>query len=173
MWNVPGPGIELVSPALAGGFLSTVPPGKSRDYFWQNGFEVLGKNFIEEMYIWIRVGEHDLPFLRSRESWEFPGSPVVRTPALSLPRAWVQSFSRELRSCKPRGAVKKKKKTRSRESWHGISGGTNVSGLYVTGTHMTIWWNVFVGDRWKRILGSYFEKDRNMLRNLTFISPSE
>ena len=29
MWNLPGPGIELVSPALAGRFLLTVPPGKS------------------------------------------------------------------------------------------------------------------------------------------------
>ena len=29
MWSLPGPGIELVSLALAGGFLSTVPPGKS------------------------------------------------------------------------------------------------------------------------------------------------
>ena len=119
---------------------------------------------------WVRVGEHDLPFLRSRESWEFPGSPVVRTPALSLPRAWVQSLSRELRSCKPHGPVKKKK-TRSRESWNGISGGTNISSLYVTRTQ-TIWWNVFVGDRWERMLGSYFEKDRSMLRNLIFISPS-
>ena len=29
MWDLPGSGIEPVSPALAGGFLSTVPPGKS------------------------------------------------------------------------------------------------------------------------------------------------
>ena len=29
MWSVPGPGIEPVSPALAGRFLSTVPPEKS------------------------------------------------------------------------------------------------------------------------------------------------
>ena len=29
MWDLPGPGIESVSPALAGGFLTTVPPGKS------------------------------------------------------------------------------------------------------------------------------------------------
>ena len=29
MWDPPGPGIELVSPALAGGFLTTGPPGKS------------------------------------------------------------------------------------------------------------------------------------------------
>ena len=28
MWNLPGPGIEPVSPALAGGFLSAVPPGE-------------------------------------------------------------------------------------------------------------------------------------------------
>ena len=27
-WDVPGPGIEPVSPALAGGFLSPMPPGK-------------------------------------------------------------------------------------------------------------------------------------------------
>ena len=28
MWNLPGPGLEPVSPALAGGFLTTAPPGK-------------------------------------------------------------------------------------------------------------------------------------------------
>ena len=28
-WDLPGPGIEPVSPALAGGFLTTAPPGKS------------------------------------------------------------------------------------------------------------------------------------------------
>ena len=28
MWNLPGAGIEPVSPALAGGFLTTEPPGK-------------------------------------------------------------------------------------------------------------------------------------------------
>ena len=32
MWDPPGPGIEPVSPALAGGFLTTVPPGKSRGF---------------------------------------------------------------------------------------------------------------------------------------------
>ena len=30
MWDLPGPGLEPVSPALAGRFLATVPPGKSR-----------------------------------------------------------------------------------------------------------------------------------------------
>ena len=31
MWDLPGPGIEPVSPALAGRFLTTGPPGKSPD----------------------------------------------------------------------------------------------------------------------------------------------
>ena len=30
MWDLPGPGLEPVSPALAGRFLTTVPPGKSQ-----------------------------------------------------------------------------------------------------------------------------------------------
>ena len=30
MWDLPGPGIEPMSPALAGGFLTTGPPGKSQ-----------------------------------------------------------------------------------------------------------------------------------------------
>ena len=28
MWDLPGPGLEPASPALAGGFLTTAPPGK-------------------------------------------------------------------------------------------------------------------------------------------------
>ena len=31
MWDLPGPGLKPVSPALAGGFLTTAPPGKSQD----------------------------------------------------------------------------------------------------------------------------------------------
>ena len=33
MWNLPGPGLEPVSPALAGGFLTTAPPGKPHSTF--------------------------------------------------------------------------------------------------------------------------------------------
>ena len=32
MWNPPGPGVEPVSPALAGRFLPTVPLGKSKPH---------------------------------------------------------------------------------------------------------------------------------------------
>ena len=41
MWGLPGPGIEPVSPALAGGFLTTRPPGKSRVLLFTSRF-----NFI-------------------------------------------------------------------------------------------------------------------------------
>ena len=32
MWDLPAPGLEAVSPALAGGFLTTAPPGKPRPW---------------------------------------------------------------------------------------------------------------------------------------------
>ena len=32
MWDLPAPGIDPMSPTLAGGFLSTVPPGKSNKF---------------------------------------------------------------------------------------------------------------------------------------------
>ena len=34
MWDLPRPGIEPLSPALAGGFFTTEPPGKLWSYFW-------------------------------------------------------------------------------------------------------------------------------------------
>ena len=36
IWNLPKPGIEPVSPALAGRFLSTVPPGKCKIWVYFN-----------------------------------------------------------------------------------------------------------------------------------------
>ena len=42
-WNLPGPGIKPVSPVLAGRFLSTVPPGKSKSSkFFVPKVELLG-----------------------------------------------------------------------------------------------------------------------------------
>ena len=38
MWDLPGPGLEPVSPALAGGFLTTVPPGKPSGRILNVGF---------------------------------------------------------------------------------------------------------------------------------------
>ena len=36
MWDLPGPGLKPMSPALAGGFLTTVPPGKSQTESYLN-----------------------------------------------------------------------------------------------------------------------------------------
>ena len=36
MWDPPRPGLEPVSPALAGRFSTTAPPGKPRVYFWHH-----------------------------------------------------------------------------------------------------------------------------------------
>ena len=39
MWDLPRPGLEPMSPALAGRFSTTVPPGKPRDmYFFHEAF---------------------------------------------------------------------------------------------------------------------------------------
>ena len=36
MWDFPGAGIESMSPALAGGFLTTGPPGKSSQHIFKD-----------------------------------------------------------------------------------------------------------------------------------------
>ena len=59
MWTLPGPGIEPVSPALAGGLLSTISPEKSHTifylpelhvfklfFFYQYGINVLPNNSL-------------------------------------------------------------------------------------------------------------------------------
>ena len=45
--NLPGPGMEPMSPALAGRFLSTVPPGKSLNFFFNNKKYFQEKSHVE------------------------------------------------------------------------------------------------------------------------------
>ena len=52
MWDLPGPGLEPVSPALAGGFLTTVPPGKPMD----SSFFFFFKLFIYYLFIILIFG---------------------------------------------------------------------------------------------------------------------
>ena len=43
MWDLPGPGLEPVSPALAGGFLTTAPPGKPLAWYTSFNFKKTDK----------------------------------------------------------------------------------------------------------------------------------
>ena len=43
-WALPGPGVELVCPALAGGFFTTEPPGKSLTLFFPHKRSVCNFN---------------------------------------------------------------------------------------------------------------------------------
>ena len=40
MWNLPKPGVEPMSPALAGGFLTTELPGTSKKQYLKSNFLV-------------------------------------------------------------------------------------------------------------------------------------
>ena len=45
MWNLPGSGIKPLSPALAGGFFTTEPPGKLTNLNWFALFTKIKKNY--------------------------------------------------------------------------------------------------------------------------------
>ena len=49
MWDLPGPGLEPVSPALAGGILTAAPPGKPYHSFLKIQFEASRKCKVTEI----------------------------------------------------------------------------------------------------------------------------
>ena len=58
MWDLPRPGLEPVSPALAGGFLTTAPPGKSLKPY---AFEVKRTHGTSVLYNFIYIVETIFP----------------------------------------------------------------------------------------------------------------
>ena len=54
MWDLPGPGLEPVSPALAGGFLTTAPPRKSHKYRFDGRIQML-KSALKMVKVNIQV----------------------------------------------------------------------------------------------------------------------
>ena len=57
MWDLPGPRLEPVSPALAGGFLTTAPPGKPED----TGFRPLKNSVISWPCLpWVEDGTDEV-----------------------------------------------------------------------------------------------------------------
>ena len=52
MWDLPGPGLKPMSPALAGGFLTTAPPRKSRFSFV---FDFINVGFLASVQLKVLV----------------------------------------------------------------------------------------------------------------------
>ena len=50
MWDLPGPGLEPVPPALAGGRLTPAPPGKPYIFFFQCTVNTLSHSFKSAFY---------------------------------------------------------------------------------------------------------------------------
>ena len=65
MWDLPRPGIELVSPALAGGFLTTVPQGKSLPLLFKQKERNMGTNLTSDKTI--QRPEKNRTYLRKDE----------------------------------------------------------------------------------------------------------
>ena len=75
MWDLPGPELEPTSPTLAGGFLTTAPPGKSENYNLNGGWHLqtpihvhlliikLDSLSLLSLYVWDMTGLTDHTFL--------------------------------------------------------------------------------------------------------------
>ena len=83
MWDLPRPGIEPVSPALAGGFLTTAPPGKPPTTigFLSQAFWVL----LPLVYI-LGAG---VPHVGCQYLASPGAAPVWCDPSLMYVRGWV------------------------------------------------------------------------------------
>ena len=59
MWDLPGSGLEPVSPALAGRFSTTAPPGKPRlaSFTYHNAFEILPCCCVGQYVIFLFIAE--------------------------------------------------------------------------------------------------------------------
>ena len=60
MWDPPRPGLEPVSPAWAGGFLTTAPPGKSQEFIL-----VYGSAIFHCLSLCVCVCVYDIFFIHS------------------------------------------------------------------------------------------------------------
>ena len=63
MWDLPGPGLEPICPALAGGFLTTVPPGKPYKAFSKKTSHTFKYSWY--LLFWRRL----IPFLTKRDTF--------------------------------------------------------------------------------------------------------
>ena len=74
MWDLPGPELEPVSPALAGGFLTTAPPGKPLFLFLQLvcEFEVFSKEKVILKFLSQSLNNYPtLVSIRNSHAWKY------------------------------------------------------------------------------------------------------
>ena len=67
MWDLPGPGLEPISPALAGGFLTTAPPGKPWSFHlsssllcWSFHSQVMRQSFLQVPHLVLKQPDNPL-----------------------------------------------------------------------------------------------------------------
>ena len=72
MWDPPGPGLEPVSPVLAGGFLTTAPPGKPRFFILKDNCGYSAENRLDSQGQSQEVSE--AAWTRGRNSEKWPDS---------------------------------------------------------------------------------------------------
>ena len=72
--DLPHPGIEPTSPALAGEFFTTEPPGKPQ----QDGYKTSnGVGCVEYFFLGILCGTHKLTFAKLSEQWFVHGKGLL------------------------------------------------------------------------------------------------
>ena len=83
MWDLPGPGIEPESLALAGGFLTTGPPGKSLKIHFKNGY------WMPSMSHWLRPWEHsNMKDAKSSVPWKLQRQPSGKGHSVGATDLW-------------------------------------------------------------------------------------
>ena len=114
VWDLPRPGIKPVSPALAGGFLTTGPPGKSRKL----GFidTDTGVSVLHAFYI-VGTVLNNLMFPQSASSLSFSGTCVSFHQVIGFPR-WLSGKESACLSCKRLRFSSSVEKIAWRRAWH-------------------------------------------------------
>ena len=79
MWDLPGPGLKPMYPALAGGFFTTVPPGKPLPYVFYQSLTDLGEGkYPTPAPSRLPISPKETnKIVFKMQAWGFPGGAVV------------------------------------------------------------------------------------------------
>ena len=114
MWDLPGPGLEPVSPALAGGFLTTAPPGKPQHVFLNqvSVFTILRPYIVHHRSALFLVPHSHTSFLCTCGQFFPKGSNIYHMPIMNIfyafkhnplfPRSFIYAAFLLQTGCSPR-----------------------------------------------------------------------